>query len=252
MIRIRQLLTALAVIVLVAFTGCGSDSTVNPTGPISIPFELVVPGAIVKNGNYYGMSGILSENGYTRIGDTTIEVRTQAYYAQFFKNASDPMPANVTINGAAMARHKDTDTLRLSGGNTTSNIYGTNIWMLTDSAGKSASFPIGAVDPLDSVAPFELHPTVRGDTDLILSWKIPDASQGLFITWTATATNYTYSAFVADIGRHTIPKDELKKLVGTGNVRFTRFISDNSKTFQGRTVSLLRMSQRAYRVTVQP
>lgn len=250
--RFRFPLIALAVIVSIAFASCSSHTPTGPVGPYTVSFDIVVPSAIVQPANYYAMSGLLAQNGATRIGDTTIEVRTQIYYAQFFKGASYLLPAHVTVNNLELTRNPNTDTLRLASSSTSAaNVYGTNTWTLTDSDGTAQKFPIGAVDPLDSIAPFERNPTVRGDTDLVLGWKVPDASQGIYLVWTSSATQYSYMQYIGDAGRFVVPKEEMKKLAGTGRIWFTRF-NRSVQPYKNGTICLLRLSQRYYRVTVQP
>ncbi len=248
----RALLTVLAVIVSIALAACGNDTPAGPSGPIPIAFNIVIPPSIVANGDYYAMSGTVSEPGYARIGDTTIEVRTRTFYAQFFTSNRVLLPSKVTLNSLALQHHKDTDTLRLAASSgESSKINATNTWGVTDTAGVTETFPIPAVDPLDSIAPLERSTIVRADTGLSLRWRVPDISQGIYMVWSADRTSYTYSVYIGDSGQFIVPKEELKKLTGVGKVIFTRFYR-STKTYKGNTFSMLRVAQRVYKVTVQP
>ncbi len=244
----KSLYFALILLIGIGTIGCGRTDI--PSGPSSgnIPFGLIIPGNR-PSADYHAVSGVITRMVSSTVGDSIVDSPQMLFYAQFTTSPIAPMMASVSLNGSDLDHHMNTDTLRLSRTPSLS-IYGDNTWQLTDSGNATQSYLMPKIDIIETLSPFDTRSSVRGDTDLVLRWNRPTlASSAIHIYW--KAPNGTYEKVVPDYpGTHQIPKLEINKLRGKGQVVITRYYYLPQK-FKERTVMITRIAQRIFTIEVQ-
>lgn len=232
---------------MVAAMGC-ADRTIGPIGPSSIPFDLTIP-SNRPVADYYAVSGVTTSTTFLRIADSIVQSQVLNFYAQFTATPGLALPASVLLNDNRLERNLDTDTLRLDE-ITTGNVLKDNDWTFVgaDSTKKKITMP--AIDIVDSVGPFQSRTSFRSDAPLTVGWRIPHAGAGgLTIIW--RGPEHTTILPVNDfIGTATIPEGEMEKLLGAGTVTFIRY-TNRTDTFNGKSITVTRIAQHSYPVTVQ-
>jgi hypothetical protein len=243
----KSLLSLLILLGLVGAMGCGSTDIPTNTNTGNLPFGLMIP-SNRPSADYHAVSGVSTRMVSTKVGDSIVESPQMLFYAQFTTSPIAPAVQTVTLNTFPFDHHMNTDTLRLARAGS-SNIYGDNTWEVIDSSNTKATYLMPKIDIIDTVGPFDQRSTVRGDTDLVLRWKRPTLGSSAFHIYWKTP-NKTYEQVVADYpGTYQIPKSEIIKLRGRGQVVLTRYYYLPQK-FKNRTVMITRIAQRSFNVEV--
>lgn len=239
-------LSLLVIAGILVLSGCSSDP-IGPVGPLPIPFALTIP-PNRPLGDMYAISGVSTSTQLIRVGDSLQESQIPSFYAQFTVIDSTLLPAKVAINGNPFERNMGSDTLRLST-IVAGNVFGDNVWTLTDAQGSDTSFTMAPPDVVDTVGPFQQRKTFRSDTSVVVSWKVPRVSSGaLYIIW--RGPNHTLVKLANDFfGRETISKDEILLVRGKGRVTVIRSINQE-RTYKGRKLVATRVAEHSYDVTV--
>lgn len=248
MINFRSLLQAGAALILVTIlAGCGGPDIPSDTGPPSLPFSLAIPGNRPK-ADYYATSGVMVRMVSVKVGDSVVDSPQSSYYAQFTTEPGSTPPQSVTLNGTALERHRDTDTLRLGSG-APQTVLSDNAWEIIDPDNTKSSFRLQKIDVVDTVAPFNRRSTVRGDTSLTLGWRRPSLISSAFhINWTTNADTLNLVANDA-FGEFTISRADMAKVRGKGRVILTRYYYVEGK-HKGKSVGLMRIAQRTFDIEV--
>jgi hypothetical protein len=225
--------------------GC-SERIIPPSdGPQAIEFSLVYPQPPSSDA-FFAVSGVRLITDEIVRGDTVVKVSGRSFFAQF-RSGGPAMPTLVELNGNALARHLDTDTLRL-GSTDGANLFGVHTWRLTDTEGPT-TFQVATLSELDSIAPLMYGEPFRSDTSLALTWRPPaTATSGILITWRMPGVE-TYSQVVSDAGRFTIPASIVSRFSGDSELILSRFRTDQDM-YHGKQLILTRVAQRNYHVTI--
>jgi hypothetical protein len=242
----------LALVLFCSIAGCDSHDIGGANVPDDFAFGLILPSSQLP-ADYYAESGVEVRTQQTKIGDSIVDLSSSTFYAQFRAARGNHPPALVSLNGNPLTPLRSgSDTLRL-GGSVIGNPLTDNVWLLRDSTGDTASFSTSTLDGVDSVTPFSTlgQRTLRRDTSITVKWKRPaSGSSGMFITWVGP-NNSTYTQAVNDnFGVFEIPQDVVEKMAGKGKVYFTRYTTVQ-RAFKGKTISLQRLTQRVFPVTVE-
>lgn len=232
--------------------GCDDGRTgLGPGGPAGLPFDIEIPRQ-VPIGTRSAISGTVVRRMEVVKSDSIFAINsTPAFYAQFTANDTVGAPTAVLLNGVALKQHRDTDTLRFASSSNTS-VYGENVWGLGNSS-DTTLFPIGQIDPMDSVQPFTSSTReriYRSDSALVITWKRPSLPSNA-VAILVRGQDTTISDVGLDAaGRYVIPEQAMARLRGRTTVIVTRYYT-LQQNWMSKPVVFARLAQYRADITVQ-